>query len=50
MIEPIIGDWRKEKQVVKEAGDAIEHAGEQVEQRPASASKSMVLRACRGTY
>jgi hypothetical protein len=46
MIEPIVGDWRKEKQAVKEAGEAIEDAGQQAEKRPAAASKSKVLGAC----
>ena len=46
MIEPIVGDWRKEKQVVKEAGEAVVEAGEQAEKRPAAASKSIMLGAC----
>ena len=44
MIEPIIGDWRKEKKAVTEAGEAIEDAGEQAERRPAAASKFVKLR------
>lgn len=39
MAEPIIGDWSKEKKRLNEAGEAIEDAGEQAEQRPATASK-----------
>jgi hypothetical protein len=40
MVEPVIGDWRKEKKALNEAGEAIvEDAGEQGEQRPAAASK-----------
>lgn len=38
MVEPIIGDWSKQKKAVNEAGEAIE-AGEQAEQRPAAASR-----------
>lgn len=40
MVEPIIGDWRKEKKAINEAGEAIEEAGEQAEDRPAAASRS----------
>jgi hypothetical protein len=46
MIEPIVGDWRKEKKAVNEAGEAIEDAGEQAERRPAAASTSLALEAC----
>ena len=38
MIEPIVGDWRKEKKAVTEAGETIEDAGEQAKRRPAAAS------------
>lgn len=38
MLEPMIGNLRKEKQAINEAGEAIEDAGEQAEQRPAAAS------------
>lgn len=40
MLEPIVGNLRKEKQAVNEAGEAIEDAGEDAEQRPAAASRS----------
>lgn len=39
MVEPIIGDWSKQKKAVNEAGEAVEEAGEQAEQRPATASR-----------
>jgi hypothetical protein len=39
MIEPIIGNWRKGKEAVNEASEAVEKAEEHVEQRPAAASK-----------
>lgn len=38
MLEPITGSLRKEKKAVTEAGEAIEDAGEEAEQRPAAAS------------
>lgn len=44
MVEPIIGDWSKGKKAVDDAGEAIADAGEQAEQRPATASKFMVMR------
>ena len=50
MIEPIVGDWRKEKKAVTEAGEAIEDAGEQAERRPAAASKFVKLRDRREIY
>ena len=46
MVEPIIGDWSKGKEAAKQVGDAIEDAGEQVEKRPATASKSMGVARC----
>lgn len=39
MVEPYIGDWSKETKKLNEAGEAIEDAGEQAEQRPATASR-----------
>lgn len=39
MLEPITGSLRKEKKAVTEAGEAIEDAGEEAEQRPAAASR-----------
>lgn len=39
MLEPVLGNFRKEKQAVDEAGEAIEDAGEQAEQQPAAASR-----------
>jgi hypothetical protein len=39
MLEPMIGDWSKGKKALNEAGEAIEDAGEQAEQRPAAASE-----------
>lgn len=41
MVEPIIGNWRKGKKAVNEAGEVIEKADEQAEQRPAVASRSI---------
>lgn len=38
MLEPIVGDFRKEKKAVEEAGEAVEDAGEHAERRPAPAS------------
>jgi hypothetical protein len=41
MVEPIIGNWRKGKEVVDEASQAVEKADEHAEQRPAAASRSI---------
>jgi len=43
MVEPIIGNWRKGKEAAKEASDAVEKADEQAEQRPAVASRSIIV-------
>jgi len=46
MVEPIVGDWSKGKEVAKQAGDAIEDAEEQAEKRPATASKFILIGGC----
>jgi hypothetical protein len=43
MVEPIIGNWRKGKEAVDEASQAVEKAEEHAEQRPAVASRSFCV-------
>lgn len=43
LLEPILGDLRKEKKAVNEAGEAIEEAGERAEDKPAAASRSTLV-------
>jgi hypothetical protein len=48
MVEPIIGNWRKGKEAVNEASEAVEKADEHAEQRPAAASRSCGVAECLG--
>jgi hypothetical protein len=45
MVEPIIGNWRKGKEAVDEA---VEKVDEKAEQRPAAASRSLLIVDCYG--